>query len=80
MAQIMTDYDIHKHKSKAQKMAENFQRIHPKLNRIEFLIGNKKHAVLLSDKQLEIARRKAAKKEMDLHEYYIDKYSDIFFN
>jgi hypothetical protein len=75
MASNYTEEYKHEHKCKAERLAERFQEKQPKLHRIEFMIGTKNYAVLLTDKQLEISRRKAAKKEMDLHEYYIDKYS-----
>lgn len=75
MASNYTTEYIHEHKNKAEKLAERFQEKQPKLHRIEFMIGTRNYAVLLTDKQLEISRRKAAKKEMDLHEYYIQKYT-----
>ena len=77
MASIYTIEHIHEHKNKAERLAERFQEKQHKLHRIEFIIGTRNYAVLLTDKQLEISRRKAAKVDLDLHEYYVDKYSHL---
>lgn len=65
------------HKNKAEKLAEKIKDRFNSLNKIEFRVNGKYHAVLLTDEQLNISERKACAAGITLHQYYIKKYSEI---
>ncbi len=71
------EIEHHENKSKVQKMQEKFRSKLNDLHKIEFKIGFRTLAVYLTDTQLLKSQIKAKKANLDIHQYYIKKYSKI---